>query len=407
MDTKSIRDQFSIFNNNKDLVYLDSSATSLTPDKVVKAMDKYYYEYNSNIGRSSNEFALIAQKEVDNARKKIANFFSVDENNIIFGPSTTISINNIARSLSNIMKPDKNIVVTDQEHHSNFLPWLKLSQEFDLELRIAKSNENIIEAKDVAKLVDENTVVISIHHMSNVIGNIIDFQEVAKNKQNAFLIIDGAQSAPHMKVDFNNIDAFIISGHKMYGPTGININYLSDEIQEELEPFNFGGGMVIPSSVNDNSFLVKKGIDKFEAGTLPIAEIIGLSLSIDFINDVGIENIEKHVLSLKEYFLNNYEKIKDLVTIYNKDIKNNLITFNINSINVHDAVSNSIINDISFSTFNIALREGQLCNNITVNNVLGQKAIIRASFGIYNTTEDVAKLINAIEKIASVEDIRS
>lgn len=397
-----IKQKFSIFNDNPDLIYLDSAATSLTPDIVVDEMSNYYKKYRSSINRGSHKLGQKAGFAYNEARNKIAQYFNVNIEEIIFTKSTTNSINQIARALSSNLKSNDEIIVTNLEHHSNFLPWLELSKKLGCKLKIIEAQNNQIDIQDVINKINNKTKLIAIHHISNVIGDEVNIKELCdytKNK-NILTLIDGAQAAAHQKINLKeiNCDFYTISAHKMFGPTGLGILYINQQIQKEILPFDLGGDMVEPSSVDVDTYTTKKNYMKFEAGTPSIAEVIGMGKAIDFINEIGINNIDEYTKQLKYYAIDQFEKISDIAILYNKN-NSPLITFNIKGVAVHDAVSESIISNITFDSANIILRDGQHCNNLTMKYTLKEKSVLRASLSIYNTKEDIDKLINQIKKI--------
>lgn len=405
MDGNVIKKDFTIFQNNPKLIYLDSAATSLTPKMVVDEIVAYYEKYNAPVHRGIYDIATQASQNYENARVKIASYFQCSNNEIIFTKSTTASINNVAKSLAYLIKQGDEIIVTDLEHHSNFLPWQVLCKEKKAEFTVVKSvNKNII-IDDIISKISEKTKIIATHHMSNVIGNEIDVIElcerIKKKNKDIIILIDGAQAASHKRIDLSAIkcDFYTISAHKMYGPTGLGILYVSERVHNILMPFEYGGDMVVPSSVDLTAYELKEAPLKFEAGTPSIAEVLGFAKAIKYIEQLQIDEIQEYVKGLKKYFVSKYHEIADICDVYNLDNDSNLVTFNIKGVAVHDAVSQSPFSDVTFDKFHIALRDGQMCNNLTMRYVIGEKAVLRASFGVYNTQEDVDSLINAIKKI--------
>ncbi len=402
-DVQKIKQDFSIFKNNKDLVYLDSAATSLKPDVVIKAMNEYYEKYPYSIGRGSYSMAQKAVQKYEDSRQTIAEFLNVDYSEVIFTRSTTSAINNIANSLEEQFQKGDEIIVTNLEHHSNFLPWQQLSQKNKLKLIIVSAKNKTIDLNDIYDKITPRTKLIAIHHMSNVIGDVVDVKELCENvkDKDILCLVDGAQAVPHMQVDVANIgcDFYIFSGHKTLGPTGVGVAFIKKEIMNKLKPFEYGGDMVESSSVDYYTYSPKAGFEKFEAGTPSIAEVIGLGAAIKYLKKIGPDKIHEHEVALKKYALEKLKLIKNKVTIYNEEFENGLLTFNINDVAVHDAVSASLVNEVTFDSANIALRDGQLCNNLTMKYVLGETSVLRASFYLYNTYEDIDVLINQINKI--------
>lgn len=401
-----IKSQFSMFKTHPDLVYLDSAATSLTPDIVVDTMSNYYKYNRSSVHRGMYKLAMEASNQYEQSRLKIAKFIGCDENEVIFTKSTTSSINNVARSLEHLIKPGDEIITTDLEHHSNYLPWLELTKRTGAKLVIIKSNDLKISEDELISKITDKTKLIAIHHVSNVIGDTVDIKKVCDyaNDHSIMTMIDGAQAAPHLKLNLKEINPsfYTISAHKMFGPTGLGVLFINQNIAEVLKPFDYGGDMVTPSSVDIDNFSVKSPSLKFEGGTPSIAEVIGFGAAIDFLNEIGIDEIVSHEMRLKKYAVEELNKISDMVTVYNKDNQSGLITFNINNVKVHDAVSTSMLSDVTFDSANIAIRDGQMCNNLTMKYALKTQAVLRASIYIYNDESDIDKLVLQIKKIYEV-----
>lgn len=401
-----IKADFSMFTTNPGLIYLDSAATSLTPDCVVDKMSDYYKYNRSSVHRGIYKLAMAASADYENARAKVAKFINCENSEVIFTKSTTASINNVARSIEHLISAGDEIITTELEHHSNYLPWFELCKRTGAKLVIVKAHDLEIKTEDVIAAVNCNTKLIAIHHVSNVIGNLVDVQAICDfaNQQQIMTMIDGAQAAPHLKVDLKQINPsfYAISVHKMMGPTGLGVLFINQNIADKLMPFDYGGDMVTPSSVDVDSYAVKQPSLKFEGGTPSIAEVIGLGAAIDYLSTIGIENIHQHEIKLKQYAVAQFKQIKDIATLYNGDNDSGLLTFNINNVKVHDAVSESMLSDVTFDNGGIALRDGQMCNNLTMKYALGTPAVLRASLYIYNTYEDIDALIEQIKKIYAV-----
>ncbi len=406
INVDKIKQDFSMFSVNPDLVYLDSSATSLTPDVVVDSMSDYYKYNRSSVHRGLYKLAMKASNDYEGARDKAAKFWNCDSSEIIFTKSTTTSINNVARGIEHLFDETSEIIVSELEHHSNFLPWLELSRRTGCMLKIAKAKDNQINSQDVFDLVTNNTKLIAIHHVSNVIGDEVDVKAICDfaNERSIMTLIDGAQAAAHMKVDLADIapSFYTMSVHKLMGPTGLGVLYINRNIESKVMPFDFGGDMVTPSSVDVDSYQIKEPSLKYEGGTPSIAEVIGLGAAIDYLNQIGIENIHQHEVMLKAYAREQFAKIEDIATLYNANNDSGLLTFNIKGVKVHDAVSESMLSDTTFDNENIALRDGQMCNNLTMKYVICEQAVLRASLYVYNNTSDIDKLISTIKKIYEV-----
>lgn len=404
--TSELKKDFSMFENHPELIYLDSSATSLTPDCVVDSMSDYYKYNRSSVHRGLYKLAMKSSSDYEAARVKMAAFINAEVSEVIFTKSTTASINNVARSIEHLIEAGDEIITTELEHHSNYLPWLELCNRRGAKLVVIKAKEMEIDTTDVINQITSKTKLIAIHHVSNVVGDIVDVETICNyaNEHKIMTMIDGAQAAPHLKVDLKAINPsfYTISVHKMMGPTGLGVLYINNNIEAKLNPFDFGGDMVTPSSVDIDSYDVKAPSLKFEGGTPSIAEVIGLGAAVDYLNQIGIENIHRHEVELKRYAVTEFDKIKDIATLYNANNDSGLLTFNINGVKVHDAVSESMLSDVTFDNAGIALRDGQMCNNLTMKYVLGTPAVLRASLYIYNTKQDVDVLIEQIKKIYKV-----
>ncbi len=404
--TSEIKSDFSMFKQHPNLVYLDSGATSLTPDSVVDRMSDYYKYNRSSVHRGLYKLAMKSSADYEQARAKVSSFINCDINEVIFTKSTTASINNIARSLEHLINEGDEIITTELEHHSNYLPWLELCKRTGANLIVIKAKNLMIDIQDVFAKVNSKTKLIAIHHVSNVVGDEVDVKALCDyaNKHQIMTLIDGAQAAPHLKIDIKDINPsfYTISVHKMLGPTGLGILYINSNIEGRLKPFDYGGDMVTPSSVDIDRYEVKEASLKFEGGTPSIAEVIGLGAAIDYIKELGIENIHAHEVELKRYAVKRFKEIEDIAILYNANNDSGLLTFNIKNVKVHDAVSESMLSDITFDNANIALRDGQMCNNLTMRYVLGAPAVLRASMYIYNDKSDVDKLIETIKQIYQV-----
>ncbi|MGL4589788.1 MAG: aminotransferase class V-fold PLP-dependent enzyme [Mycoplasmatales bacterium] len=404
-DVEQLKKNFTIFSEMPDLCYLDSAATSLTPDVVVDEMTDYYKKYRASVNRGSHALGTKATLKYQIARQNIANFFGANIDEVVFTKSTTSAINGIASMLEEFVNEGDEIIVSMLEHHANFLPWLSLATKKNAKLIILEPENLEITVENFKQHISSKTKIVALHHVSNAIGDIVDVSEICKlaNQHKIISIIDGAQATPHMKVNMKQIGCnfYVASAHKMCGPTGIGFMYIQEDFADKLNPFELGGDMVTPSSVTPSSYQVKTGHLKFEAGTPAIAEVIGFGRAVEFLDEIGLDKIKEHEVNLKKYAISKLKTMSE-VEVYNAEIENGIILFNIKNVKVHDAMSPSILNDITFDSENIAIRDGQHCNNLTMTNVLEQTAVLRASFYLYNTYEDVDKLIKQIKKIYKV-----
>ena len=388
-DVEAIRNDFSILKQENDpsLIYLDSAATSQTPDPVIEAMDAYYRTYNSNIHRGIYRISEEATAKYEEARQRIGRFINARRSSqVIFTRNTTESINLVAYSWgsANLREGDE-ILVTVMEHHSNLLPWQLLSQRTGAKLRfIEVTDEGVLQLDGLERLLTECTKLVAMTHVSNVLGTINPVKELtaAAHAIGAKVLIDGAQSVPHFDVDVQELDCDFLafSGHKMCGPTGIGILYGKSDLLEEMPPFLGGGSMI--HSVQRESSTYADVPAKFEAGTPAIAEAIGLAAAVDYLNQVGLEAIFVHEQELLEYA---HQKLAEIegITIYGPKPrqKTGAITFNLEGIHPHDIAG-------VLDTVGVAVRAGHHCAQPLMQK-FGVIATVRASFYLYNKLEEI------------------
>ena len=388
-DVEAIRNDFSILRQENDplLIYLDSAATSQTPDPVIEAMDAYYRTYNSNIHRGIYRISEEATAKYEEARQWIGRFINARRSSqVIFTRNTTESINLVAYSWgsANLREGDE-ILVTVMEHHSNLLPWQLLSQRTGAKLRfIEVTDEGVLQLDGLETLLTEHTKLVAMTHVSNVLGTINPVKELtaAAHAIGAKVLIDGAQSVPHFDVDVQELDCDFLafSGHKMCGPTGIGILYGKSDLLEEMPPFLGGGSMI--RSVQRESSTYADVPAKFEAGTPAIAEAIGLAAAVDYLNQVGLEAIFVHEQELLEYA---HQKLAEIegITIYGPKPrqKTGAITFNLEGIHPHDIAG-------VLDTVGVAVRAGHHCAQPLMQK-FGVIATVRASFYLYNKLEEI------------------
>ncbi|MBE4907390.1 cysteine desulfurase [Bacillus luteolus] len=397
MNIQDIREQFPILHqevNGRQLVYLDSAATSQKPIKVIEALDKYYREYNSNVHRGVHTLGTRATDGYEGAREKVRKFInahSIEE--VIFTRGTTTAINTVAASYGrdNVKQGDE-IVITYMEHHANIIPWQQLAKQTGATLKyIPLQEDGSISLKDAEETITENTKIVSVMQVSNVLGAINPVKEIAKiaHKHGAIMMVDGAQAAPHMKIDVQDLDCDFLafSGHKMCGPTGIGVLYGKKQLLENMQPVETGGEMIDFVGLYESSW--KDLPWKFEAGTPIIAGAIGLGAAIDFLSEVGLENIEAHEHKLAEYAMNRMSQI-DGLTIYGPKERAGLVTFNITDVHPHDVAT-------VLDAEGIAVRAGHHCAQ-PLMKWLNASATARASFYLYNTEEEIDKLVEGLIK---------
>ncbi len=388
---KDTRDNFLIYQKYPQLVYLDSGATSLTPKQVVDNISDYYNYYRSTVNRGESPLVNYNNQRYEQTRHKVANLLGCNDQEVIFGKSTTSLMNHIARNIIERLNQDDEIIISELEHHSTLLSFRERSHDKNIKVNLVKSKNTTIDLDDVFGLVNDKIKVIVMHHVSNVIGDTIDIKRLGQfcKKRNIICVIDGAQGILHEPINVKDwgIDFYVFSAHKVFGPTGLGVMYGNEAIIKDYY-FDYGGDMAY--SVDEHGFVPKPLPHRLEAGTPNIAEVIGFGESIDFINHYGIENIYQYNLSIRNYCLAQLQQI-DEVTIYNQDIETTLIVFNIDNVSIHDAQG-------VFAKHDIALRGGQMCNALSVFS-LDTENVLRVSFNIYNTKEDVDKFIEVVKLI--------
>jgi len=404
VNSYALRNDFPIFKkkiNGKELVYLDNASTTQKPYSVIDSITDFYTNYNSNIHRAVYQLAEEATELYEQSRKKIANFINACPEEIVFTRNTTESINLIAHSWARSnLKKDDGIVITELEHHSNIVPWQILCQEIGTRLEYVGIDENgFLDLEQMIELISSKKVkLVSLSHMSNVLGTIAPIERIIKiaHEHGIPVIVDGAQSVPHMPVNVKNMDCdfLVFSAHKMLGPTGVGVLYAKKEFLERMRPFMGGGDMIkevfkFHTNYNEVPY-------KFEAGTPNIADVVGFGAAIDYLEKIGMENIRRHEISLTEYALDSILSLK-YVTVYgprDPKYRGGVISFNIADIHPHDLAT--IMND-----HGIAIRSGHHCAQVLMQR-LDVPATSRASFYIYNTKEEIDKFVNAIKEAGRI-----
>ncbi|MEB2356257.1 cysteine desulfurase [Bacillus pumilus] len=397
MNIKDVREQFPILHqqvNGHDLVYLDSAATSQKPRVVIDAMNEYYRSYNSNVHRGVHTLGTRATDAYEGAREKVRAFIrasSVQE--IIFTRGTTTALNTVAISYARAnLKEGDEIVITHMEHHANIIPWQQAAKATGATLKyIPLQEDGTLSLEDVKQTITQQTKIVAVTHVSNVLGTINPIKEITKiaHDHGAIIVVDGAQSTPHMQIDVQDLDCdfFAFSGHKMCGPTGIGVLYGKKDLLNNMEPAEFGGEMIDFVDLYDSTW--KELPWKFEAGTPIIAGAVGLGKAIDFLNDIGMEEVSRYEHQLATYALERFKEL-DGATVYGPQHRAGLVTFNLDDVHPHDA---STVLD----TEGVAIRAGHHCAQ-PLMKWLGVSATARASFYLYNTEEEIDQLIAALRK---------
>ena len=402
MNIKDIKKHFPIFEqkiNGKSLVYLDSANSSQKPKKVIDSLNKFYSEDFANVGRGIYTLAANASEQYENTRLALKKFINAsDESEIIFTKNSTESLNLVASCYgSKFINEGDEIISTELEHHANFVPWHFLRKKKGAVIKFLEiDDKGNLKIEDLEKLITKKTKIISLTHMSNVTGTIVDIKKVVEIAKihNIPVCVDGTQGAAHLDINLKDIDCdfYAFSGHKMYGPTGVGILNIKYKWLEAFEPFIGGGGMIDNVSKEDINYA--KGAWKFEAGTMPTAEIIALNESINFINSIGKQEIIKHENQLTKKALKDLKNIKEVSVVGDPKTRGGVFSFNLKDIHSHDVST-------IFDSEGIAVRGGHHCCQI-LHDKLNLNSSVRVSFGVYNDEKDIDVLLKGIGKCQSV-----
>lgn len=391
-DVVKIRKDFPILST--PLVYLDNAATTQKPKSVLKTMKKYYETTNANIHRGVYKISEEATRQYEEAHAVVGKFINASAEEIVFTRNATESLNLLAYSLCSSLKAGDEILLTQMEHHSNIVPWQQLAKQRNLKIRFAEINsDGTLNLESFKSLLNKNTKIVSVTHVSNFLGTVNPVEELAKlaHAAGAVFIVDASQSVPHMPVDVKKIDCDFaaFSGHKMCGPTGIGVLYGKKELLEKLPPFLFGGDMIKEVSFEDSKWNELPW--KFEAGTPHIAGGIALGAAVNY-----LQKIRMNTIKIREHELTSYalQKLKELpnITIYgpSAEQRGSIVSFNINNVHPHDVAA-------FLDKFNVAVRGGHHCA-MPLAKLLGVNGTARASFYFYNTKEEIDVFIEAVKK---------
>jgi len=405
-----IRKDFPILDSG--IIYMDSAATSLTPEPVLNAVLDYYRNYNANVGRGVYKLTQIASQKYEDARKKVAEFIGATANELIFTKNTTEGINTVASGIG-LKKGDK-VVVSLWEHHSNLLPWIRAKKTLGIDLEVVKPNaisedaaktQCALETSDFVDAIDKKTKIVAITHVSNALGSVLPVKEISKlcAENNALLFVDAAQSVPHMKIDIRDMgcDFLAFSGHKMLGPTGTGGLAVKEELMEEIEPLTVGGGAVEDASFAD--YRLKQSYEKFESGTPNIGGAIGLSAAVEYLEKIGIERVKAREEKLGNRLIEGLREM-DQIEIYGYGSEAfewgkriGTVSFNVKGVN-----SNEVALWLDREA-GIIVRSGHHCCIPLMKYLgVGAEGMVRASVYLYNTEEEVERFLEIVERMSLI-----
>ena len=400
MNLKEIKKDFPLLENNK-ITYLDSGATTQKPIQVIKAVEEFYQKYNANPHRGAYSLSVEATEQYENTRTKIAKFINAKHREeIIFSKNATESLNLIAYSygLDNLKKDDE-VVISIMEHHSNLVPWQKMTKQTGSKLNYMYINENFeLTDEEIESKITDRTKIVGITHVSNVLGTINNVKKIIKyaHKKGAIVIVDASQSIPHMKIDVQDLDAdfLVFSGHKMLAPLGIGVLYGKKELLNKMNPFLMGGDMIEYVYEQETTFAPLP--NKFEAGTQNVEGVIGLGAAIEYIENLGYDKIQELEKEVVSYARQELSKL-DYLTLYltpNEEKHSSVIPFNINGVHPHDVAS-------ILDSEGVCVRSGNHCAQ-PLMRFLGIDSTCRASFSIYNTKQDIDTLVFSLKKAYNI-----
>jgi cysteine desulfurase/selenocysteine lyase len=399
LDVEGLREDFPILQrevNGTDLVYLDNAATTQTPEQVIGAITDYYRNYNANVHRGIHQLSQEASIAYEEAHDRVAEFIgAAGREEIVFTKNTTESMNLVAYAWGlNELGPGDEVVLTEMEHHASLVTWQQIAKLTGADCKyIPITDEGRLDMDAARELITDDTAMVSAVHVSNTLGTINPVAELADiaHDHGAYMFVDAAQSVPNRPVDVEELDADFLafSGHKMAGPTGIGVLYGKEHILEEMEPYLYGGDMILKVTFEDATWNELPW--KFEAGTPNICEGIALAAACDYLDDIGMEAIQRHEAELAEYAYDRLTEWDD-VEVYGPpaDDRGGLVAFNVEGLHAHDL--SSILND-----YGVAIRAGDHCTQ-PLHDVLGATASARASFYLYNTKDEVDELVDAVDE---------
>lgn len=398
LDVKKIRKDFPMFENNPDLIYFDTAATSLKPQCVIDAVTDFYTKHTSNVHRGDYDIAALNDRLYDGCRKKVAKFINCDPNEVIYTHNISHSLNQAAIGLKPFIKEGDVILTSMAEHASNLLPWFEVAKQTGAKIEYVKTDSQAnISIESFKEAMHEGVKVVALAHMTNVLGSVAPIKEITAiaHSYGAYVVVDGAQAVPHMKVDVKDLDVdfYGFSAHKMCGPGGVGVLYGKKELLDMIAPVFSGGDMNARFS-KDGEVILKDTPIRFEAGTPNIEGVIGMGAAIDYLMSIGMDEIEAYEKDLRAYFLKKMQEL-DNIEILNPDNVSGPITFNAKGVFAQDAAG-------VLASRNIAVRSGNHCAKI-LHEITGTDQSVRASLYFYNTKEEVDRFVEAAKDI-SVEN---
>ncbi len=398
LDVEVLRKDFSILDqivNDEPLVYLDNAATTQKPTQVLEAIAAYYAKDNANVHRGVHTLAERATAAYEAARERVRSFIhAASTKEVLFTRGTTTGLNWVARYAESVLQPGDEVLISVMEHHSNTIPWQEACKKTGARLIYAYLKDGMLDLADFRSKLTEKTRFVALAHVSNVLGVVNPIKEIAElvHKTNALLLVDGAQSVPHMKIDVQDLDVdfFAFSGHKMLGPTGIGVLYGKEELLEQMSPVEFGGEMI--DFVYEQEATWKELPWKFEAGTPNIVGAIGLAAAIDYLDKIGMETVHQYEQELIAYVFPRLQAVEGLTIYGSEDLtqRSGVISFNLAGLHPHDVAT-------ALDYEGVAVRAGHHCAQPLLS-YLGVAATVRASFYLYNTKADCDKLVEALQK---------
>ena len=398
LDVEVLRKDFSILDqivNDEPLVYLDNAATTQKPTQVLEAIAAYYEKDNANVHRGVHTLAERATAAYEAARERVRSFIhAASTKEVLFTRGTTTGLNWVARYAESVLQPGDEVLISVMEHHSNTIPWQEACKKTGARLIYAYLKDGMLDLADFRSKLTEKTRFVALAHVSNVLGVVNPIKEIAElvHQANALLVVDGAQSVPHMKIDVQDLDVdfFAFSGHKMLGPTGIGVLYGKEELLEQMSPVEFGGEMI--DFVYEQEATWKELPWKFEAGTPNIAGAIGLAVAIDYLDKIGMETVHQYEQELIAYVFPKLQAVEGLTIYGSEDLtqRSGVISFNLAGLHPHDVAT-------ALDYEGVAVRAGHHCAQPLLS-YLGVAATVRASFYLYNTKADCDKLVEALQK---------